>query len=947
MHSLRARFCHAGLVVVGFTAFYVAYFLPVFASGKQLLGADGLAFHYPAVYSKWSLWDPYSFSGHPRFGDPQQQLWYPLARLAALSPRLWSAYILSAYVLASSFCYGLAYRLTGSPLAGVTTGLVYGLSSFLQLHQPHVTILHAAAWPPLIFWAIEELRNQVRPAWIAVLGLAVGSCFLGGHPQIAIYALLAAGVFTLITLPGAPAGWWRYGLAVGAGTALGIAATMIQLLPTYELSTQCAREQISFEMFATYSVPGKQWPELVFPVVYGSDLVTSFSADADCVGLKPLLPVPLIGKWYVTEISVSPGTLGLLLALVGWLMALRFRIAWAWLVLALLALVYAAGDSTPVGEWLYRVPVLNKFRCPGRFAFVWYLSVAVLAGMGMAALRDARVRLPGVRVALAAAAVALLIALAWWTVRGQMATDDIFTRPRTRGPQVPAWSSVAAPWRNLTIGLPMVLFLLGVPLVCRLRYRPGLVPSLLLLFVLGADVGQTSWAAGLCYATTIERELPRSLPAHLLERRPDFVHNRERFFNPRETWLTHNVHTLLKVPSVSGYSQMTQGRYAQLLPRDHLHGSLFPRLTLVRYGCIDPDVPWCQEGVEWNGREFPNRPIGDRSFPGAMPQVGFQFRSVPATRIGVMTWLGYGVDIPQGTRVAELRVTADSGEVHVLPLLAGVHTACNAWERPDIRARIQHHLPEMRVMIPGHPTHPEPYHLYHSIALLDLPHPVVVRHVEVAWVGPNIGFLNLVRMTLIDERQTNPADRYCALREDLAWEVVEDIRGIQYLLRNKAELRPAWLVQQACVLPAEAMPGIIADAGRLPDGSTFDPDRVALVESPVGLDGAAPDPGATAQLVHDTPRRVAVQTSSRAAGILVLGDSYYSCWQARIDGKRADVFPVDYILRGVRVPAGQHRVEFVFHSRTLEIGKWVSLAALTILGLLLLGVGITARTRSG
>ena len=50
--------------------------------------------------------------------------------------------------------------------------------------------------------------------------------------------------------------------------------------------------------------------------------------------------------------------------------------------------------------------------------------------------------------------------------------------------------------------------------------------------------------------------------------------------------------------------------------------------------------------------------------------------------------------------------------------------------------------------------------------------------------------------------------------------------------------------------------------------------------------------------------------------MLVLTDNAYPGWKAKVDGKDAPVERVDYIFRGVRVPAGAHRVEFRFEPAT-------------------------------
>jgi hypothetical protein len=104
----------------------------------------------------------------------------------------------------------------------------------------------------------------------------------------------------------------------------------------------------------------------------------------------------------------------------------------------------------------------------------------------------------------------------------------------------------------------------------------------------------------------------------------------------------------------------------------------------------------------------------------------------------------------------------------------------------------------------------------------------------------------------------------------------------------------------------------------------------------VVLEGAAPDFAVSkapskseqARIVRYEPERVVIETDGPADGVLVLTDTYVPGWQAQVDGKPASVYVADYAFRAVRVPSGQHRVEFVYTPASFSIGATISLAAL-------------------
>jgi hypothetical protein len=56
--------------------------------------------------------------------------------------------------------------------------------------------------------------------------------------------------------------------------------------------------------------------------------------------------------------------------------------------------------------------------------------------------------------------------------------------------------------------------------------------------------------------------------------------------------------------------------------------------------------------------------------------------------------------------------------------------------------------------------------------------------------------------------------------------------------------------------------------------------------------------------------KVDIQTDNKGEGFLVLTDSYYPTWHAKIDGKETRIYLTDYNFRGIIVPKGEHSIEF-------------------------------------
>jgi len=82
-------------------------------------------------------------------------------------------------------------------------------------------------------------------------------------------------------------------------------------------------------------------------------------------------------------------------------------------------------------------------------------------------------------------------------------------------------------------------------------------------------------------------------------------------------------------------------------------------------------------------------------------------------------------------------------------------------------------------------------------------------------------------------------------------------------------------------------------------------------------------------------------TAPPGGGLLVLTDQFYPGWTATIDGQPAPIHRADYLFRGVLLPAGSHRVEFLYWPASFRIGATVS--ALALVAIVLLAVAGRAR----
>ncbi len=101
------------------------------------------------------------------------------------------------------------------------------------------------------------------------------------------------------------------------------------------------------------------------------------------------------------------------------------------------------------------------------------------------------------------------------------------------------------------------------------------------------------------------------------------------------------------------------------------------------------------------------------------------------------------------------------------------------------------------------------------------------------------------------------------------------------------------------------------------------------------------------ELVKYKPNNLVYRTTSAEGGLCVFSEIYYDKgWKAYIDGREAEYIRVDWLLRGMVVPAGDHTIEWRFRAPMFDLVEGVTLCfSLVILGGLVAWVAVEAIKR--
>ena len=120
----------------------------------------------------------------------------------------------------------------------------------------------------------------------------------------------------------------------------------------------------------------------------------------------------------------------------------------------------------------------------------------------------------------------------------------------------------------------------------------------------------------------------------------------------------------------------------------------------------------------------------------------------------------------------------------------------------------------------------------------------------------------------------------------------------------------------------------------------FDPSKTALVDTRFKNQffTFTKDSTSKIELKEYKPNYLKYKSSASSDQLAVFSEIYYAKgWQAYIDGNKSDHFRANYVLRAMKVPAGDHTIEFKFESSIRETGDKISFIASVVFILLIAG----------
>jgi len=348
-------------------------------------------------------------------------------------------------------------------------------------------------------------------------------------------------------------------------------------------------------------------------------------------------------------------------------------------------------------------------------------------------------------------------------------------------------------------------------------------------------------------------------------------------------------------------------------------------VLMDRSNVIDPST-----GVIIDGIRFDDAHFGLTLTPESR-HVEMQQGGARCSVLALVTNMSNSGIFTDGMPILSITLRGRNGEIIKKDLVAGRDTAEWAFDRADVRATIKHRRAPI-----AESFNADGFQAHRYLARIDFPLMEVIG-ITLDYL-PESGSIEISRASLFDHSTSTSSPVEKLTFDSARWRILDSSSGVDVFERVDARPR-AWLVRRAEVMTSAGVLGSIK-SGRLPDGSAFNPAETVLfaTEDFGGREIKLPEIGDTSgsevKVTKYGPHRIELDARNSQPSFLVLSEIYYRGWEARIDGSRVPVERVDHTLRGVAVPPGEHRVEFVFLAHSFRSG-----AIYGGIGLLLLTLG--------
>lgn len=144
----------------------------------------------------------------------------------------------------------------------------------------------------------------------------------------------------------------------------------------------------------------------------------------------------------------------------------------------------------------------------------------------------------------------------------------------------------------------------------------------------------------------------------------------------------------------------------------------------------------------------------------------------------------------------------------------------------------------------------------------------------------------------------------------------------EQMLFNPNAYGSAWFISKINQVnnPDEEMAALSNSSSNLKEIAILDKSKFKVSKTEFQKDSAA-----TIKLTKYDSKVLEYESNNSNDGFVVLSEIYYpKGWIATIDGKEASIVSVNYVLRGLEIPKGKHKIIFTFESDSYKTGALIT-----------------------
>ena len=369
-----------------------------FFKGLIIWGQDTPKISFPLTYLldwsfknfKLTFWTPDIFFGYP-IGSEQGQygLFYLpniLHTFFSLPISLGILYVVHQ-TLAGFFTFLFTRERKMSIWAGIIAGIAYEFNGFIIAHAQYPSHVYAIMYLPLIFYLLEKAKNSRNILYLFLIGALLGIQFLTGHPNIPIMTIFALVIYLIYLFKDNFRKILQGFLIIFSSAFIVLLPLIIEMKQLIPLSTRALG--VNFIDATNSSLNFFDLITFIFPNFFFSNLINNSWAYADAWHLY--------GYWGQIETFGYIGIITLFLSIFA-LSKKNINNIYPFLIIIFISFIIALGRNTPIYEnIIFKIPLINGLRAPGKFIFLIDFCLAILAGYGLDRIVFAKVNSSKIR----------------------------------------------------------------------------------------------------------------------------------------------------------------------------------------------------------------------------------------------------------------------------------------------------------------------------------------------------------------------------------------------------------------------------------------------------------------------------------------------------------------------------------------------------------------------